>query len=89
MSLSMHQFFLLKHFAIGWKFKQYGNSPAAWCAYWALRRRDFVGPDSVVTDLGRKALAKEIELQSKRKKRNAKGTNKSNPPGARSSACSA
>ena len=89
MILSIHQLFLLKHFAIGWKFKLYGNSPAAWCAYWALRRKNLIAADSVVTDFGRQVLAQELARQSKRKKRYAKGTNQPNPPSARASACSA
>jgi len=72
MSLSMHQFFMLKHFAIGWKFKQINNKPASWCSYWSLRRRGLIGPDSVVTKLGYEVLAKEMKLAEKRKAKNAR-----------------
>jgi len=39
MSLSDHQIFMLKHFAMGWKFKQYNDKPGSWNTYWSLRRR--------------------------------------------------
>ena len=72
MSLSMHQFFMLKHFAIGWKFKQINNRPASWCSYWSLRRRGLIGPDSAVTQLGYEVLAKEMKLAEKRKAKNGR-----------------
>jgi len=66
MSLTPHQVFMLKHFAIGWKFKQYNDKPGSWNTYWALRRKGLVEADSRVTSLGRKVLAKELQLQAKR-----------------------
>lgn len=66
MSLSPHQVFMLKHFAMGWKFKQYNDKPGSWNTYWSLRRRNLIKADSVVTEQGRKVLAKELQLQAKR-----------------------
>ncbi len=66
MSLSPHQVFMLKHFAIGWKFKQRNDKPGSWNTYWALRRKGLVEADSRVTSLGHKVLAKELQLQAKR-----------------------
>lgn len=77
MSLSNHQFFMLKHFAIGWKFKQINNSPASWCSYWSLRRRGLIGPDSAVTQLGYEVLAKEMKLAEKRKAKNGRSKRQS------------
>lgn len=66
MSLTHHQVFMLKHFAIGWKFKQYNEKPGSWNTYWSLRRRGLIEANSRVTELGRKVLAKELQLQAKR-----------------------
>lgn len=66
MSLSNHQVFMLKHFAMGWRFKLDNNVPGSWTTYWSLRRRGLVSAGSVVTELGRKVLAKELQLQAKR-----------------------
>ena len=66
MSLSAHQVFMLKHFAMGWKFKLKNNVNGSWTTYWSLRRRGLVDAGSVVTAMGRKALAKELTLQAKR-----------------------
>lgn len=66
MSLSNHQVFMLKHFAMGWKFKLANKKPGSWCTYWSLRRRGLVDAGSVVTQMGRKVLAKELALQAKR-----------------------
>lgn len=71
MSLSYHQLFMLKHFAIGWKFKLTNNVHGSWNTYWSLRRRGLIGANSVLTDLGRKVLAKDLQLQAKREKKNA------------------
>ena len=38
MSLSNHQVFMLKHFAMGWKFKLKNNINGSWTTYWSLRR---------------------------------------------------
>jgi allantoicase len=70
MSLSDHQIFMLKHFAMGWKFKQYNDKPGSWTTYWSLRRRKLVDAGSVVTKLGHEVLAKELDLQAKRKEKN-------------------
>ena len=69
MSLSAHQVFMLKHFAMGWKFKLVNDKPGSWVTYWSLRRRGLVDAGSVVTQLGRKVLAKELQLQAKRESR--------------------
>jgi hypothetical protein len=66
MSLSAHQVFMLKHFAMGWKFKLVNDKPGSWNTYWSLRRRGLVDAGSVVTQLGHKVLAKELQLQAKR-----------------------
>lgn len=66
MSLSCHQVFMLKHFAMGWRFKLANKVPGSWTTYWSLRRRGLVSAGSVVTELGRKVLAKELRLQAKR-----------------------
>ena len=66
MSLSCHQVFMLKHFAMGWRFKLTNNVPGSWNTYWSLRRRGLVDVGSVVTEQGRKVLAKEMRLQAKR-----------------------
>lgn len=66
MSLSAHQVFMLKHFAIGWKFKLTNKVPGSWTTYWSLRRRGLVDAGSVVTDMGRTVLANELRLQAKR-----------------------
>ncbi len=66
MSLSDHQVFMLKHFAMGWKFKLVNDKPGSWVTYWSLRRRGLVDAGSVVTQIGRKVLAKELQLQAKR-----------------------
>jgi hypothetical protein len=66
MSLSPHQVFMLKHFAMGWKFKLVNDKPGSWVTYWSLRRRGLVDAGSVVTEQGRKVLAKELHLQAKR-----------------------
>lgn len=67
MSLSNHQVFMLKHFAMGWRFKLDNKVNGSWLTYWSLRRRGLVNAGSVITDLGRKMLAKELALQAKRK----------------------
>ena len=67
MSLSYHQIFMLKHFAIGWKFKQTNHVHGSWNTYWSLRRRGLIGANSVLTDMGRKVLHKELQLLAKRK----------------------
>ena len=77
MSLSAHQFFMLKHFAIGWRFKFYNDRPASWVTYWSLRRRGLIEADSKVTDLGRKVLAHDMKLQEKRKAKNDRRHSKS------------
>lgn len=69
MSLSNHQVFMLKHFAIGWRFKLVNKVPGSWSTYWSLRRRGLVDSGSILTDLGRKVLAKELLLQAKREAR--------------------
>jgi hypothetical protein len=69
MSLSDHQVFMLKHFAMGWKFKLDNKVNGSWVTYWSLRRRGLVDAGSVVTELGRKVLAKELRLQAKREAR--------------------
>jgi hypothetical protein len=66
MSLSHHQVFMLKHFAMGWKFKLDNKVNGSWTTYWSLRRRGLVDAGSVVTALGRKVLAKQLQLQAKR-----------------------
>lgn len=66
MSLSNHQVFMLKHFAIGWRFKLVNKVPGSWSTYWSLRRRGLVDSGSILTDLGRKVLANELRLQAKR-----------------------
>ena len=66
MSLSHHQVFMLKHFAMGWRFKLDNKVPGSCVTYWSLRRRGLVDAGSVVTDLGRKVLSKELRLQAKR-----------------------
>lgn len=66
MSLSCHQVFMLKHFSMGWRFKLANKVPGSWTTYWSLRRRGLVSAGSVVTELGRKVLAKELQLQAKR-----------------------
>ena len=66
MSLTNHQICLLKHLAMGWKFKLHNKVTGSWNTYWSLRRRGLVLADSKVTDLGRKVLAKELALQAKR-----------------------
>jgi allantoicase len=70
MSLSDHQIFMLKHFALGWKFRLKNDKPGSWITYWSLRRRKLVDAGSVVTKLGREVLAKELDLQAKRKEKN-------------------
>lgn len=70
MSLSDHQVFMLKHFALGWRFKLANKVPGSWVTYWSLRRRGLVSAGSVVTDLGRKVLQKQLQLQSKRESKN-------------------
>jgi len=87
MSLSMHQFFMLKHFAIGWKFKQINNRPASWCSYWSLRRRGLIGPDSSVTKLGHEVLAKEMKLAEKRKAKNVRKKGQQDQADKSASAC--
>jgi hypothetical protein len=69
MSLSDHQVFMLKHFAMGWRFKLTNNVPGSWNTYWSLRRRGLVDAGSVITNTGRKVLAKELQLQAKREAR--------------------
>jgi len=54
--LSPHQAFMLKHFALGWKFKLVNKKPGSWNTYWSLRRRGLVNSGSILTDIGRKAL---------------------------------
>ena len=66
MSLSNHQVFMLKHFAMGWRFKLFNKVNGSWSTYWSLRRRGLVDSGSILTDLGRKVLAKELRLQAKR-----------------------
>lgn len=66
MSLSNHQVFMLKHFAMGWRFKLFNKVNGSWSTYWSLRRRGLVDSGSILTDLGRKVLAKELQLQAKR-----------------------
>ena len=66
MSLSNHQVFMLKHFAKGWKFKLDNKKPGSWVTYWSLRRRGLVDAGSILTDMGHKVLAKELQLQAKR-----------------------
>jgi len=66
MSLSNHQIFMLKHFAMGWKFKLDNKVNGSWLTYWSLRRRGLVDAGSVVTQMGRKVLAKELALQAKK-----------------------
>ncbi len=66
MSLSNHQIFMLKHFAMGWKFKLDNKINGSWTTYWSLRRRGLVDAGSVVTQMGRKVLAKELALQAKK-----------------------
>jgi hypothetical protein len=66
MSLSAHQVFMLKHFALGWRFKLANKVPGSWVTYWSLRRRGLVGAGSVLTDAGHKVLKKQLQLQSKR-----------------------
>jgi len=69
MSLSDHQVFMLKHFAMGWKFKLDNKVNGSWVTYWSLRRRGLVDAGSVVTELGRKVLAKQLQLQARREAR--------------------
>lgn len=66
MSLSNHQVFMLKHFAMGWRFKLFNKVNGSWSTYWSLRRRGLIDSGSILTDLGRKVLAKELQLQAKR-----------------------
>jgi len=66
MRLSCHQVFMLKHFAMGWRFKLTNNVPGSWNTYWSLRRRGLVSAGSIITDAGRKVLAKELQLRAKR-----------------------
>ena len=66
MSLSNHQVFMLKHFAMGWKFKLDNKVNGSWTTYWSLRKRGLVDAGSVVTQMGRKVLAKELALQAKK-----------------------
>jgi len=69
MSLSPHQVFMLRHFAMGWKFKLVNDKPGSWVTYWSLRRRGLVDAGSVITEQGREVLAKEMRLQAKREAR--------------------
>jgi hypothetical protein len=69
MSLSPHQFFMLRHFAMGWRFKLANDKPGSWTTYWSLRRRGLVDAGSVVTQQGREVLAKELQRQAKREGR--------------------
>lgn len=69
MSLSNHQVFMLKHFAMGWRFKLDNKVNGSWTTYWSLRRRGLVTAGSMVTELGHKVLAKELTLQAKREAR--------------------
>lgn len=69
MRLSDHQLFMLKHFAMGWRFKLDNKVRGSWLTYWSLRRRGLVGAGSVVTDRGRQVLAKELRLQAEREAR--------------------
>lgn len=81
MSLSPSQVFMLKMFADGWGFKLYNDKPGSWNTYWSLRRRGLLGIGPTVktstnlvakdrlTEKGRKALAKALELQAKREAR--------------------
>ena len=71
MSLSNHQIYMLKHFAIGWRFKLKNDVPGSWNTYWSLRRRDLVTAGSIVTDKGRKVLEKELKLQAMQEDRNS------------------
>lgn len=57
---------MLKHLAMGWKFSLYNDKPGSWNTYWSLRRRGLVLANNKVTDLGRKVLVKELQLQAKR-----------------------
>jgi len=57
---------MLKHFAMGWKFKLDNKVNGSWTTYWSLRRRGLVDAGSVVTQMGRKVLAKELALQAKK-----------------------
>lgn len=66
MSLSNHQIYMLKHFAMGWRFKLVNKVPGSWNTYWSLRRRGLVSAGSLVTATGHKVLAKELQLQAKR-----------------------
>ena len=66
MSLSNHQVFMLKHFAMGWKFKLDNKVNGSWTTYWSLRKRGLVDAGSVVTQMGHKVLAKELALQAKK-----------------------
>jgi len=54
--LSPHQAFMLKHFALGWKFKLVNKKAGSWNTYWSLRRRGLVNSGSMLTEMGRKAL---------------------------------
>ena len=54
--LSKHQAFMLKHFALGWKFKLDNKKPGSWNTYWSLRRIGLVNSGSILTDKGKKAL---------------------------------
>jgi len=47
---------MLKHFALGWKFKLVNKKPGSWNTYWSLRRRGLVNSGSVLTEMGKKAL---------------------------------
>lgn len=66
MSLSDHQIFMLKHLAMGWRFRLYNDKPGSWTTYWSLRRRKLVTAGSVVTEQGRMVLAKELQQQAAR-----------------------
>jgi hypothetical protein len=83
MSLSNHQIFMLKHLAMGWKFKLTNKVMGSWNTYWSLRRRGLVLADSKVTELGRKVLAKELQLQAKRDAQKTLQTTKEDRPAAR------
>lgn len=58
--LSPHQAFMLKHFALGWKFRLTNKKRGSWNTYWSLRRRGLVNSGSILTEFGKKAL-KQIE----------------------------
>lgn len=63
--LSEHQYFMLRHFALGWRFKLVNDKRGSWNTYWSLRRRGLVSAGSIPTELGHRVLLKERARREK------------------------